>query len=247
MKIPMLLAALVTGAALSAQATLYSGSGFGGFGDPVSGSTMEWSDDGTTVTVDFTKGSGDFNDTLVIYLNNGSGGRSAIGTDVNDRADTNRAGISYLAAATGNNLTFNAGMEATHAIAINTGFGGLWSIPASGTVGDNGLGFVTAVGNPTTSTQSSFTFTFDLADIGLAPNSGATIDFVATYLNPFGGTDNHGFVSNEGYGGGFPGSNIGQDDFTFTSNESYTTIPEPETLLMLFAGLGLIAWLRRRK
>lgn len=231
-----------------ARADIYNGSGGGGFGAPVSGSSMEWTDNGTTIDVTFTRGGGDFNDMLVIYLDNGGAGRGSIGTDVNDRADDHRAGISYLAAATGSELSFNTGFQATHAIAINTGFGGLWSIPAVGTVGDNGLGFVRDVNDTlTTNTQTSFSFTFDVTDIGLSANAGDTIQFVATYLNPFGGDGGNGFVSNEGYGAGFPGSNIGQDSFTFTGNESYTTIPEPGVALLFLAGLGLVRFLNVRK
>lgn len=229
------------------SATLYNGSGGGGFGEPVSGSTMDWSDDGTTINATFTKGGGDFNDSLVIYLDNGTSGRGSIGTSVNDRADPNRSAISYVEATANKTLTFNSGFEATHAIAINTGFGGLWSIPSSGSVGDNGLNFIKGVGNPTSNTDASFTFSFDVTDIGLTPNAGDTIDFVATYLNPFGDPNSDGFVSNEGYGGGFPGSNIGQEDFTFTSNESYTTVPEPAAALLFLAGLGFIRFLKIRK
>lgn len=217
----------------TADAVLYSGSGTSGFGGPIGGSTMDWNDDGTTVTVDFTKGTGDFNDSFVIYIANGSSGRSSIGTDINDRGDANRSAISYMEASTNLELTFPTGFEATHAIAINTGFGGLWSIPSTGSVGDNGLGFVDAVGNPSGSGATTFTFSFDLAEIGLTPNSGAQIDFVATYLNPFGGDDFDGFASNEGYGGVFPDDNIGQSSFSFSSPAfSYVTaVPEPSAFL----------------
>ena len=208
---------------------------------------MEWTDDGSTVSATFTKGGGDFNDAMVIYLSTGSSGRNVIGTDVNDRGDLLRSSISYIEAAASKSLTFPTGFEATHAIAIDTTFGGLWSIPSTTTVGDNDLSFVSSVDSTlTTNTQSSFTYNFDVADLGLTPNSGATIDFVATYLNPFGGTDSNGFVSNEGYGGTFPGGNIGQEDFSFSSAESYTTIPEPGAALLFLSGLGLIHFLRKR-
>ena len=97
----------------------------------------------------------------------------------------------------------------------------------------------------TNSGQATFTFSFNVADLGITPNTAATIGFVGTYLNEFGGSGNLGFASNEGYGTSFPGGNIGQNDFTFTSGLSYTIIPEPAT-----AGLGLLGaamMLRRRR
>ncbi|MEM8943687.1 MAG: hypothetical protein AAGD11_00775 [Planctomycetota bacterium] len=220
-----------------AYAVLFTGSGTGGFGGPIGGSTMDWTDDGSTVTVNFTKGAGDFNDNFVLYLDTGATGRNAIGTSVNDRADANRSAITFMEAGTGHTLTLPTGFEASHAISINTGFGGLWSIPTSGDINNGDLGFVDAVGNPASNTAASFSFSFDLTELGLTPNSGAQIDFVGTYLNPFGGAGSLGFASNEGYGSGFPGGNIGQASFSFSGSAlSYVTaIPEPSALL--FGGL----------
>ncbi|WP_197530699.1 hypothetical protein [Bythopirellula polymerisocia] len=222
----------------SAHATLYTGSGESGFAGAVGASKMNWTDDGTTVTVNFTKGtSGNFSDSFVLYFDTGVSGRNAIGTLVNDRQDTNRSAISFMEASTGKILTLPAGFQASYAISINTGFGGLWSIPDTGSIGNNGLGFVAGVGNPSSASEASFNFSFNLSDIGLTPNSGAEIKFVGTYLNPFGGDGSLGFASNEGYGSGFTGANIGQNDFTFSGSPlSYiASVPEPSAFL--FGGL----------
>lgn len=237
---------LLGSASLSHAAVLFNGSGTSGFGGPVGGSSMSWSDNGSTISVTFTKGAGNFNDSFVLYLDAGTTGRTSIGTQVNDRADPLRSAISFMEASTGKSLNFSSGFEATHAIGINTGFGGLWSIPSAGSVGNNGLNFVDDVNSTlTVNTQGSFTFSFDVAAIGITPNSGATINFVATYLNPFGGAGSLGYASNEGYGGGFPGSNIEQNDFTFTSYNSYTVIPEPKAAVLGIIGMMIL--LRRRK
>jgi hypothetical protein len=199
----------------------FNGNENGGFGEPIGGSNMSWADDGTTITVTFTKGVGDFNDYLVIYIDNGtSTGRTSIGPDVNDRNDGGRSAISYIEATNNKTLTFPSDFEATHAIAINTAFGGLWEIPSSGSVGNNGLPFVSAVGNPNAVDDASFTFSFNYSDLGIS-DSQAQIKFVATYLNPYGGGDSRGYVSNEGYGSGFPGTNVAQEDLTLTGFESY--------------------------
>jgi hypothetical protein len=237
---------LLGSASVSQAAVLFNGSGTTGFGGPIGGSTMSWSDDGSTISVTFTKGAGNFNDSFVLYLDAGTTGRTSIGTQVNDRGDELRSAISFMEASTGKSLNFSPGFEATHAIAIDTDFGGLWSIPSTGSVGNNGLNFVDDVNSTlTVNTQSSFTFSFGVAAIGITPNSGATINFVATYLNPFGSGNNLGYASNEGYGGGFPGSNIEQNDFTFTSFNSYTVVPEPTAAALGMVGMMLL--LRRRK
>lgn len=237
---------LLGSATLSQAAVLFNGSGTSGFGGPVGNSTMSWSDDGTTISVTFTKGAGNFNDSFVLYLDAGTTGRTSIDTQVNDRGDPLRSAISFMEASTGKSLNFSSGFEATHAIGINTGFGGLWSIPATGSVGSNALPFVDDVNSTlTVNTQESFTFSFNLAAIGITPNSGATINFVATYLNPFGGGGDLGYASNEGYGGGFPGANIEQNNFTFTSYNSYTVVPEPAAAAL--GMIGMVLLLRRRK
>ena len=212
---------LVAGMATSGWGQVtYNGNGQSGFGGPVGESEMVWTDDGTTINVTFTKGPGGFNDAFVIYISTGAEGRSSIGTEVNDREDGLRSAISYMEAGTGESLTFPAGFEATHAIAIDTDFGGLWSIPATGEIGDDGLPYVNDVNSTLDEPDDeTFTFDFDLSDIGLDP--GDPIKFVATYLNPFGGDEDLGFASNEGYGGGFPDENIEQDSFTFTSYLEY--------------------------
>lgn len=205
---------------LAIAQVVFNGNGNTGFGGPVGGSSMTISHTATEINFIFTKGTGDLNQRLVIYISNGNTGRDAIGTEINDRGDNLRSAISYLDALTGKVLAFPAGFRATHAVAIETGFGGLWSIPTSGNVGNNGLTFVKSVSSTlATASQSSFTFSFNWSDVGLT--SADQLSFVATYLDPIGGSFNRGFASNEGYGGGMPGTNIGQESFSFTTYLQY--------------------------
>jgi hypothetical protein len=192
---------------------VFNGNGNSGFGSPIGNSSMSISDDGTTLTVNFTKGSGDFNDYMVMYIDNGTAGRSVIDGDVNDDADSHRRAISNTGSG---DLTFPAGFEATHAIAINPGFGGLWSIPTS-TVGSNGLGYIDAVGFPASSTTPSFTFSFDWSEIGLTNSD--SFPFVVTYGNPNDNGTNM-FSSDEGYGN-IASGNPGLSAFSFTSVHFY--------------------------
>jgi len=196
--------------------TTYSGNGNSGFGNPVGSSTLVFDDDGTTITGTFTKGTGDFNDAMVIYISTGAAGRSVIDSDVNDENDDLRRAISS-AGANASDITFPSGFEATHAIAINANFGGLWSIPSTGSVGNGGLIFSTdpvGVGNPASNTTASFAFSFDWSEIGLTAND--KFEFVITYLN-----SGNGFLSDEGYGDGLPTGNPGAANVTFTSFRNY--------------------------
>jgi hypothetical protein len=194
----------------------YSGNGNSGFGDPVGSSSISINDDGTTITITFTKGTGDLNDFLVMYIANGSEGRNVIDGNVNDAADANRRAISNTGSG---NLTFPTGFEATHGISINTGFGGLWAIPNSGSIGNNGLTYVDAVGNPTAATDASFSFSFNWSEIGLASTD--SFDFVIGYGNANDGGGANMFSSNEGYGDGLGGSNPGLGAITYTSYFDY--------------------------
>ncbi|MGB2087343.1 MAG: hypothetical protein ACPHVL_01770, partial [Psychroflexus salarius] len=194
--------------------TTYSGNGNSGFGGPIGGSTLEFDDDGTTITGTFTKGAGGFNDAMVIYISTGAAGRSIINADVNDQADDNRRAISS-AGGNASDISFPSGFEATHAVSIlNSTFGGLWSIPATGTIGNNGLTYVDAVGEPTNNTDASFTFSFDWSEIGLT--SSDSFEFIVVYMN--GG---NGFLSDEAYGDGIASGNPGSANVTFTSFRNY--------------------------
>lgn len=202
---------------LNAQVS-YSGNGNTGFGGPVGPATMTINDDGTTITVSFTKGGGDFNDTMVMYISNGNSGRSSIDGNVNDTSDSNRRAISNTGSG---DISFPTGFEATHGIAINTVFGGLWEIPSTGSIGDNGLNYVDAVGGPALSTDASFSFAFEWTEIGLTNLD--NFDFVVSYGNPNDSGSNM-FSSDEAFGDGVGAGNPGTGAFSFSESKNY---PDP--------------------
>ena len=217
--------------ALAFSQITYNGNGNTGFGGPIGPSSLQISDDGTTINFTFTKGPGDFNDALVIYIDTGVTGRTTIDGDVNDQGDDLRRAISS-AGADASVINFAGGFQASHAIAVSVNmfanFAGIWSIPTT-TVGDNDLAFVSSANLPmgTTPTTASFTFSVTWANLGLTSTGSTAFDFVATYLNA-----GNGFSSNEGYGDGLPMANVGSDPITFTNFLTYDqalSTPQLET------------------
>jgi PEP-CTERM motif len=231
----------------AAMATDYSGNGNSGFGGAVGGATLSLSDDGTTVSGTLTKGvAGDFNDVLVLYIDSTAGGFSDT-SGFADSADGLRKAISgFDGGANRSTMTFAAGFSPDYAIALgpsSDSFGGLWQL-ANG--GDNSLTFINSVGlSPTgTGTSATYTFSFNLSDIGLTPNSGASFELFGTYIS------DSGFRSDEAIAGNDSGTQ-GWNAFTQTDFGTYTTaVPEPATLVSLLSGsslLGAFVFIRRRR
>ena len=199
---------------LSFAQTTYNGNGNTGFGGVIGPGSMTIDDDGTTITFEVTRGPGEFFDALVIYLDTSTGGRTSIDADLNDQGDPLRRAISSA----GDNasvLSFPAGFEPDYAMAVETGFGGLWSIPASGVIGDNDLPFVTSLESSLTlSSDATFTLEVDWTELGLTSLDG--FRFIGIYLNA-----TNGFTSDEAFGSDVGGGNIGGSDFAFTSSFEY--------------------------
>ncbi|WP_456441134.1 hypothetical protein [Psychroserpens sp.] len=199
---------------LSFSQTTYNGNGNTGFGGVIGPGSMTINNDGTTLTFEVTRGPGEFFDALVFYIDSTTGGRLTIDGDVNDQNDPLRRAISSA----GDNasvLTFPAGFEVDYALAIDSNFGGLWAIPPFGTVGNGELQYVASLESTLTmSSDASFTFEVDWAELALAPTG--DFKFIGIYLN-----SNNGFTSDEAFGSDIAGGNIGGSNFTFTSYFEY--------------------------
>ncbi|MFN4299915.1 MAG: hypothetical protein ACK4EX_09345, partial [Thermaurantimonas sp.] len=196
-----------------------NGNGNSGFGSPVGNGSLQISSSGSNITFTITRGTGNFNDFLVIYISNGAVGRRAIDGDLSDNNDAHRRAISLRGGA---GVTFSGGFRATHAIAMNAGSGsfcGLWSIPATGTVGNGDLGYITGVSGPTSNTFTNFSFTITYSNIGLS--SGDPFDVVCVYGNPNDGSEM--FLSNEMIGTSFSGSNPGKSMITLSNYRRFPT------------------------
>ena len=135
-----------------------------------------------------------------------------------------------------------AGFQANYAIALgpsSDSFGGLWQL-ANG--GANSLNFITSVNlNPTGINNSpTYTFSFNVSQIGITPNSGATFELFGTYLS------DSGFRSDEAVAGNATGTQ-GWNPFLGTADVSYTIVPEPSTFALFGLGIAAMAVLRRQR
>ncbi|WP_103052882.1 hypothetical protein [Hanstruepera neustonica] len=153
--------------------------------------------------------SGSMDDILVFYIDTGAPGRNAIDNTVDDNGDVYRIAITNSDSfGFGSHITFPPGFEASYAVAVDVNFGGLYAIPASGTISTNDLEFVSTVNSTLTSpTQLYYEFSFSWEAIGLT--SGDEFEIVGLYVR------NNGFSSDEAYGEGVSAGTSGSDDITF--------------------------------
>lgn len=234
-------AALILGVSLSVHAATYSGNGSSGFGGPIGLGSLTLTDDGTTVFGTVNKGPNGFNDVLVIYLNSQASGFSDT-SGFGDGADGLRRAISgFDGGANRSLLTFAGGFAPDYAIALgpaSDNFGGMWQL-ANG--GANSLNFITSVNlNPTGNNNSpTYTFSFNVSQIGITPNSGQTFSMLGTYIS------NTGFRSDEAVAGNDVGLQ-GYNPFLQTAFVNYTIVPEPSTMALAGVGIASLLIFRRR-
>jgi hypothetical protein len=139
-------------------------------------------------------------------------------------------------------MTFGAGFNPDYAVALgpsSDNFGGLWQL-ANG--GANSLNFVSSVNlNPTGNANNpTYTFSFNVSQLGISPNSGATFKLFGTYIS------NSGFRSDETDAGNAVGSQ-GWNPFLQSAFATYTIVPEPSTAGLFSLGVAGLLVLRRRK
>lgn len=209
--LPVFLAGTLAASPLGA--TQFQGNAATGFGGAIGGGVLTLDDDGNTVTGTLSRGQGDFDDTLVLYIDSVPGGFSDT-SGFGDGANGLLRSISgFDGAANRSTLTFPEGFEADYAIAIgpaNESSGGLWSL-ANGV--DDSMTFIAdVVLDPTGDANAdNYGFTFSVGALGLVPGSGASFRVIGSYVR------NDGFRSGEA----LPGDVTGTEGwFPFTATES---------------------------
>jgi len=227
---------------LSARTADYSGNGKSGFGGAIGQGSLTLTDDGTTVSGTVTKGAaGSFDNALVLYIDSVSGG-FADTSGFADSGDGLRRAISGInGSGNTSRLTMPSGFLADYAIALgpdsSENYGGLWQLLNGGS-----FVFLSSVNlNPTGNASSStYTFSFDVSQIGLSPNSGQSFRLLGTYIS------NSGFRSDEALAGDVSGVQ-GWNPFTGTADAPYAIVPEPSTALLFgLAALAAVCCRRRR-
>ena len=257
----LLLAAAVMTAALSsgavAQSTnrTFNGNGNSGFGGAIGTGSLNVSNDVSgNLAFTLNRGTGNFNDALVLYIDSVTGGFTNT-SSFNDQGDTLRQAISGASGGTTNDnantrsiVTFNTGFTANYAIALNNGFAALWGLTNGG---NNSLPFIVAANlTPTGSaTSATYSWNINVTNIGLTANAGQSFKFVGTYLN-----GDNSFRSDEALGfsisGGNPGNGgIGSYPNTVATSEfTFQTIPEPSThALLALSAVALGGYAVRRR
>src|SRR5438552_3494886 len=147
------------------RAAVYNGNGIsapgdGGLGGAVGTGSLSLTDNGTTVSGTFTKGSGSFSDVLVIFIDSKTCGFSST-SGFTDAGSSLRKAISGWDGSSRAIAEFANGFSADYAIALkpfgSSGFDGLFQLVNGGT--HTSLGSVNL--SPTgTGTSGTYTFSF---------------------------------------------------------------------------------------
>jgi len=210
-------ALLVFGGADALGQVNYSGNGNIGFGGVLGNGSFDINDDGTTVTLTFNRGTDNFGDALVVYIDSKSGGFAST-SSFTDTGDKNRKAISGYDGSNRSTVNFPTGFRPDYAISAivandeGVDFAGLWELK-SGT-----HNFIKSVNiSSTDPAASSYDMTFDFTDVGTS--SGAeSFGFVASYLNQA-----NAFRSDEAIGDGIASGNPGASPVTFDTYFQYSS------------------------
>ena len=218
-----------------------------GFGGPVGTGSLSITDNGSLLTFTYNRGTGAFNDFLVIYFDSTAGGAASLPTsgEIGSPFAGRRAVVNEF----GSGMTFPSLFNSDFAFALKAnGSTSNHMFTTSSGANANTIGFVNtySVSNFGNTTASSYSWSIPVTDLGLTANSGATFKLVTTYLNPNGGAGSDAsFRSDEAFGYSIGGGNPGFNNFTAPSAVSYTIVPEPSAALL--GGLGVLGLLRRRR
>ena len=205
---------------LAMSQTSYPGNTSDGFGGPVGKGSLAVSDNGTTITLVLTKGTNDFNDALVIYIDSKTGGFNSTSGFL-DKQDGLRTAISGFDGTNRSTLSFPAGFEPDYAVAFDKGFAGIWTLQSGSTEHT----YITSANlTPAGSAISAtYTMTVDKASIGIT--GAVTFKFLGTYISPT------AYRSNEAIGDAMTGFVQGYNNQNILTFNTYSTPPLPVKLV----------------
>lgn len=190
----------------------FSGNGKTGFGGTVGAGSLVISNDATTYNFSFTKGPGDLNDAVVVYIDSKTGGFGST-AGFNDNNDGLRTATSGYSSSTNKSvLTFPSGFLPDYAIAFDQGFAAIFELVNGGPVSFNYVGSANLT--PTGTTNAVYNFTALKSQLSIV--SDASFNFLVTYISTT------AFRSNEFIGEAGPAGNLGFTDYTATTFNNYT-------------------------
>jgi|GEM_PF-1225315 len=195
----------------------YPGNGNESFGGPVGKGSLDILDDGTIITFKFNKGTNNFNDALVIYIDAKTGGFTTT-SSFTDKSDGLRSAISGFGTEKGadvrSSLTWSsANFIPDYAVAFSKDFAGVWELKS----GAEHTFIASANLTPSESASSPlYTFTVDKAAFIIAGSP--AFKFFATY------TSQSAFRSTEAIGDPMTGFTQGWNPQTV---EGFNTYPRP--------------------
>lgn len=205
--------ALLLLSTMSYSQSNYPGNTNDGFGGPVGKGSLAISDNGTTITFMLTKGTNDFNDALVIYIDSKTGGFNSTSGFL-DHQDGLRTAISGFDGTNRSTLNFPVGFEPDYAIAFDKGFGGVWTLQGGSTEHTYlTSGNLTPAGSASSAT---YTVTVNKTTIGLVDN--VVFNFLGTYIAP------SGYRSNEAIGDAMVGFSNGYNNQNILTYNTYNSI-----------------------
>lgn len=193
--------------------TNYPGNTNVGFGGPVGKGSLAVSDNGTTITFVLTRGTNDFNDALVLYIDSKTGGYSST-SGFSDNADGLRKAISGYDGTNRSALTFPVGFAPDYAIAFDKGFAGIWELQLGATQHT----YITSANLTPAGSAISATYTMTVAKSIIGLTGAVSFNFLGTYIAE------SAYRSNEAIGDPMTGFVQGYNPQTIVTFNSYATV-----------------------
>jgi len=186
----------------------FGGNGKTGFGGPIGNGSLEvCAVTGSTIDFEFTRGTGGFNDSMVIYIDSETGGIA--NTDgLDDTGDPGRQAISGFDGINRSTITFPPGFRPEYALVVTSDVANLFGIVEGGS-----HSFIQSANLSPLNNQNATAYTFNInfASINSSANT-ESFNMLVTYLNA-----GAAFRSNESIGRNTSAGNPGTTPIEMTT------------------------------